>query len=122
MILCTLSACSKELIYPTNGETIYRTGKNKQGENLMNKEASKITIFKSCQSCHGKNGDRIGSCNIQYSALINPKEHDIPYTDALIMRFLDADLKNDGSKARTGVKWQMSEQDKKDVIAFLKTL
>ena len=114
-------SCNKK-IYPTNGETIYRTGKNKQGIELLDKGASQITIFKSCQSCHGKKGNRTNNCVIKYAALTNPNLHSVPYTDSLFFRFLDDDLKSDGTKPNTGVIWKMSDQDKKDLIGFLKTL
>ncbi len=114
--LLLTTACSKEMLYPTNGETIYRTGKNKQGDKLLDKDLSKITLFKSCQSCHGRDGSRIS--NIQYKVLTDKKAYKTPYTPDLLNRFLDDDVKSDGSKARTGVKWRMSEQDKKDLVAF----
>lgn len=42
-----------------NGESIYTTGKNLQGEKMLNKAASRIKIVKSCKTCHGKNGDKM---------------------------------------------------------------
>jgi cytochrome c553 len=113
-------SCNREFFYATNGETIYRTGKNKEGVALLDKKLSKITLFKSCQSCHGRDGSRF--TNIQYKALTNKKVYKKPYTDELINRFLDNDLKSDSTKVRSGVAFRMSEQDKKDLIDFLKTL
>lgn len=118
---CSFISCKKE-IYSTNGETIYRTGKNNNGEPLLNKHASQIKAFKSCQGCHGKNGNRTSDCKINYKALTDSNLHTIPYNDYLIFRFLDEDLKSDGSIAKTGVKWNISDKDKKDLVEFLKTL
>ena len=114
-------SCTRKA-YSTNGETIYRTGKNINGEKLLDKSKSKITIIKSCQGCHGNNGDRIGRCNLKWSHLTNPNEMKVPYNDSLFSRFFDEDLKSDGTPARTGVHWQLTQQDKKDLIEFLKTL
>lgn len=114
-------SCARQS-YPTNGETIYRNGKNLQGQSLLDKEHSSIRIFKSCQGCHGKSGDRLKSCNIKWSSLSDPAKIEVPYTDSLFARFLDQDIKSDGTAAQTGVHWKMTEQEKKDLIAFLKVL
>jgi len=121
VVMVGLISCKKE-VYPTNGETIFRTGRNNHGMAVLDKKGSQITIFKSCQACHGKNGDRMTKCDIRFSRLTEASRHTVPYTDSLIVRFLDKDLKSDGSVARTGVKWRMGEEDKKDLIQFLKTL
>jgi hypothetical protein len=39
-----------------------------------------------------------------------------------VYRFLDHDLKSDGTKADIGVIWKMNDQDKKDLLDYLKTL
>jgi cytochrome c553 len=106
----------------SNGEKIYRKGKNKSGETLLDKDASRIKIAKSCQTCHGRHGDAMRSVSISYSYLSDPKNFEVPYTDSLLFRFLDEDLRSDGSKADIGVIWKMSDEDKKDLVAYLKTL
>ena len=116
-----LSSCTKE-IFSTNGETIYRTGRNLNGEKLLDRGASRIKIVNSCQNCHGKNGDRMSSPVLKYSYLSNPANFSIPYNDTLFYRFLDKDLKSDGTKANIGVIWKMSDKDKKDLFEYLKTL
>ena len=124
--------------YATNGETIFRTGKNKQGQIMQNIAKSQMKMPHSCQSCHGADGKGMmggGMMNggmmcggmpaapsIRYIDLSNPQLHAIPYNDALIIRFLDHELKSDSTAAQTGVAWKMSMQDKLDLIAFLKTL
>jgi hypothetical protein len=122
LLLLILSACNKDKVYPTNGETIYRTGKNKNGDALLDKQASQHKSIRGCQDCHGDKGTDIPECIIQYSSLTDPSKHSVPYTDSLIIRFLDQEMKSDGSPAKTGVVWRMNNSDKTDLIAFLKTL
>lgn len=116
-----LISCSKQVFF-TNGETIYKTGKNQNGEKLLNKSTSRIKIANSCKTCHGKNGDLMTSISIKFSYLSNPSNFSIPYTDSLFYRFLDHDLKSDGSKASIGIIWKMNNIDKKDLLEYLKTL
>lgn len=116
-----VQSCSAKL-YPTNGETIYKTGKNIKGEKMLDRKASGIKIVNNCRTCHGPNGDRMKSVSIQYSYLTNPNNFSTPYNDSLLFRFLDKDLKSDGTKANIGVIWKMSDQDKRDLIDYLKTL
>lgn len=116
-----LASCSK-VNYATNGETIYRTGKNLNGEKLLDKSASRIKIVNSCQNCHGKNGDRMGNTNIKFSNLSNPNNFSVPYNDTLFYRFLDHDLKSDGTKANIGVIWKMNYKEKNDLLEYLKKL
>jgi cytochrome c553 len=109
-------------MYLSSGEKIYHTGKNLQGEKLLDRSASRIKIVNSCVTCHGKNGDKMNGVSIKFSYLSNPNNFSIPYTDSLLFRFLDKDLKSNGSKANIGVIWKMNDQDKRDLLAFLKTL
>ncbi len=121
IMIILLISCSKQF-YLTNGETIYKTGKNLSGEKLLNKKASRITILHSCRICHGNNGDRMKRATIKFSYLSNPQNFNIPYTDSLFYRFLDHDFKSNGKKANIGVIWKMNDQDKKDLLDYLKTL
>lgn len=123
LILSTilLISCSKQVFF-TNGETIYKTGKNLNGEKLLDRANSRIKIVNNCKNCHGNNGDRMNSVSVKFSYLSNPSNFSIPYTDSLFFRFLDHDLKSDGSKADIGVIWKMNDQDKKDLLNYLKTL
>lgn len=119
--LFVLASCSKKT-YVTNGETIYRTGRNLDGERLLNRRESRIKIVNSCQNCHGKNGDRMNSPVVKYSYLSDPDHFSVPYDDTLFYRFLDKDLKSDGTRANIGVIWKMSDKDKMDLLEFIKTL
>lgn len=121
VIAILLISCSKQ-IFLTNGETIYKTGKNLLGEKLLDKTNSRIKIVNSCKTCHGNNGDRMNSVSIKFSYLSNHENFTVPYTDSLFYRFLDRDLKSDGRKANIGVIWKMNDQDKKDLLEYLKTL
>lgn len=114
-------ACSKKT-YLTNGESIYKTGKNLQGEKLLDKSNSRIKFINSCKTCHGARGDAMRNVSIAYSSLTSPADFTIPYTDSLIFRFLDHDLKSDGTKADIGVIWKMCDRDKKDLVDYLKKL
>jgi len=121
LLVISVTGCQKN-VYSTNGESIYRSGRNLQGVIMLDKSRSSITLFKSCQSCHGPSGDRMKQTLITYTGLSNPALYPVPYNDSAIICFLDHDLKSDGRKANIGVRWKMSEQDKKDLIEYLKKL
>jgi hypothetical protein len=116
-----LLSCSKQIFF-TNGETIYKTGKNLTGEKLLDKKNSRIKIVNSCKTCHGKDGEKMNSFSIKFSYLSNPNNFSIPYTDSLFFRFLDHNLKSNGTKANIGVIWKMNDKDKKELLDYLKTL
>jgi hypothetical protein len=120
MTVMYISCASKR--YTSNGESIYKLGKNLSGTSLLDKNNSKITFVKSCKGCHGPSGTWVGGCNIQWRYLTDSSKIKVPYTQALFFRFLDEDLKSDGSIAKTGVHWQMNEQEKLDLIEYLKKL
>lgn len=121
IVSVAIISCSKKL-YETNGETIYKTGRNLQGSKLLDKSASRITLLNSCKTCHGKNGDAMNKVSIKWSYLSNPQNFSVPYTDSLFYRFLDQDLKSDGTKANIGVIWKMNDKDKKDLLEYLTKL
>jgi hypothetical protein len=116
-----LFSCSKQ-IFLTNGETIYKTGRNLNGDKLLDRPNSRIKIVNSCKTCHGKKGDKMNSVSIKFSHLSNPNNFTVPYTDSLFYRFLDHDLKSDGTKPNIVVIWKMNDKDKKDLLTYLKTL
>ena len=120
-LIIIISACNNR-IYQSNGETIYKTGRNIRGEKMLDKTASRIKIVNSCNTCHGKNGDAMRRVSIKFSYLENAGNFSIPYNDSLFFRFLDHDLKSDGTKANIGVIWKMSDKDKRDLLGYLKTL
>lgn len=93
-----------------------------QGEVMLDKSASRIKFVNSCKGCHGKKGDAMNKVSIKFSYLSNSNNFTIPYTDSLFFRFLDHDLKSNGTKANIGVIWKMADKDKKDLLTYLKTL
>ena len=113
--------CSKT-VYLTNGESIFKSGRNQDGEKVLDASASRIKIAHSCSTCHGKEGDAMKGISIKFSYLSDQENFEVPYTDSLIFRFLDSDIKSDGTKANIGVSWKMSDKDKSDLVAYLKTL
>jgi len=115
--------------YSTNGETIFRTGRNKDGKIVQDLENSMMSMMvMGCANCHGSDGQggmmMMGRTvpSIRYSDLTDSAKHTVPYNDSLLLRFLDHELKSDGTEAQTGVVWKMSDKDKADLIEFLKTL
>ena len=114
-------SCGKKT-YETNGESIYKTGKNLVGESLLDRNASQIKFIKSCVFCHGKQGNAMKKVNLQWRFLSNSTNLSVPYSDELFYRFLDHDLKSDGTKADIGIIWKMNNQDKKDLLNYIKTL
>ena len=115
-------------VYSTNGETIFRTGKNKDGVIIQDIEKSQMKMPHACVSCHGNDG-KGGMMmmmrtvpSIKFKDLSDPSKYTVPYTEELVKQFLDKELKSDSTIARTGVAWKMSESDKNDLISFLKTL
>jgi hypothetical protein len=121
-IFFILPACKKEKL--SNGESIFRTGKNLDGKVMMDVKASERKIQASCQDCHGRNGGSVLNRkeSIKYKDLTDPSLRDYPYNDSLIERFIDQRIKSNGSAANTGVVWKMGKQDKIDLLEFLKTL
>jgi len=112
-----------------NGESIFKTGKNLSGEVLQDMEKSEMSGMQhSCAHCHGESAEgkprrKMGATgSIKFKDLSDANLHKVPYTDELFFRFLDKELKSDGKTAETGVVWKMSEKDKIDLLAYLKTL
>ncbi len=125
--------------YPTNGQRIYYTGTNRRGERISRSGGPMWLSMHDggCVSCHGEDG-RAGvpvmmgtkiPSDIRYHALTE-EEHDEhggeehpPYTDVTIKRAITDGLNPAGEPLDyTMPRWQMSEQDLDDLIAYLKTL
>lgn len=121
-VMCTAMYSCTVKTYQTNGEAIYKTGRNLQGLAVLDRKASRIPLVNSCQTCHGKNGGRITRASVRFSDLSDAHRFSVPYNDSLFFRFLDQDLRSDGKKANIGVIWKMSDKDKRDLLAYLKTL
>jgi hypothetical protein len=120
-LLLVISSCKKT---KSNGETIFRTGKNLKGEVVSYREIADVRQASGCENCHGRRGGNVINKDesIKYKDLSDPKLHNVPYNDSLLKRFLDLKLKSDGTTAKTPIITKMGQQDKEDLILFLKTL
>lgn len=121
IVFYSLISCNSK-IYLSNGETIYKTGKNINGEALLDKKASSIKFVNKCITCHGKKGNRMKNKSVRFNDLTDSNKYSIPYNDTLFFRFLDHDIKSDGTKANIGLKWKMNDKDKNDLLDYLKSL
>ena len=127
--------------YASNGETIYFTGFNDQGERIPFSGGPMWLSMHGggCASCHGPDG-RGGAPvmmgteippDIRYHHLIeeeHEEEHEEeeahpPYTDETIKRAITEGVEPDGEPMDlTMPRWQMSERDLDDLLEFMKTL
>jgi len=123
--------------YASNGETIYFTSVNDQGQRIpFTGGPTWLSMHGGgCASCHGPDG-RGGAPvmmgteippDIRYHHLIE-EEHEAeeahpPYTDETIKRAITEGVEPDGEPMdMTMPRWQMSERDLDDLLEFLKTL
>lgn len=123
--------------YVSNGQMIYFTGRNQQGQRIPFDGAPMWLYMQggSCASCHGADG-RGGAPvmmgteipgDIRYSHLTEEEheegEEHPPYTDELIRRAITLGLNPAGEPLDlTMPRWRMSDQDLDDLIEYLKTL
>ena len=123
--------------YVSNGQMIYFTGRNQQGQRIPFDGAPMWLYMHggSCASCHGADG-RGGAPvmmgteipgDIRYTHLIEEEneegEEHPPYTDELIKRAITLGLNPAGEPLDpTMPRWRMSDQDLDDLIQYLKTL
>jgi mono/diheme cytochrome c family protein len=123
--------------YVSNGQTIYFTGRNQQGQRIPFDGAPMWLSMHggSCASCHGADG-RGGAPvmmgteipgDIRYSHLTEEEheegEEHPPYTDELIKRAITLGLNPAGEPLDpTMPRWRMSDQDLNDLIEYMKTL
>ena len=123
--------------YASNGQTIYFTGRNEQGQRIPFEGAPTWLSMHGggCASCHGADGQggapvMMGTeipGDIRYSHLTE-EEHEEggehpPYTDELIKRAITLGLNPAGEPLDpTMPRWRMSDQDLNDLIEYLKTL
>ena len=88
-----------------------------------------------CSSCHGADGHggqsmMVSTPNITYTNLTDPAgmietdgSHGMVYTDALIRRAVTEGIGADGDTLSTSMpRWQLSEVEWQDLLAYLKTL
>jgi len=128
--------------YASNGERIYFTATNDQGEYISYTEGPAYGGMMggrlACVSCHGEDGrgglhwmhmQQMDAPDIRYSALINDhdeggeemqmEEYDLEvFRNAVVLgQHPDGDSLSDGMP-----RWEMSDSDLSDLLDFLKTL
>lgn len=123
--------------FTSNGEQIYYTGASaKAGPIAANGGPMWVRMGSAgCVACHGIQGRggvpvMMGTAipaDIRYEALIKGEyEHgkkETPYTDALIKRAVTEGLDPNGEPLDwTMPRWQMTDTDFSDLLAYLKTL
>lgn len=94
----TMSMMGSQPVFQTNGETIFRTGRNLQGVTLQDLARSRMSMPHSCASCHGADGtggmpgSMMGSGvpSTQFRDLSDPRQHAVPYTEESLTRRLNA--------------------------------
>jgi cytochrome c oxidase subunit II len=124
--------------YSSNGERIYHTGVNDRDERIAF-EGGPMWLYAhggACVTCHGESGRggrpvmmlRAVPADIRYESLISGKydpsgEVGTPYTDELIVRAIRQGIDPDGKPLDPGMpRWQMTDNDVRDVIEYLKSL
>lgn len=126
--------------FESNGEMIYFTGVNARGERIPFSSGPRWLHMHGggCTDCHGPNGRggvpvMMGTAipsDIRYHHLVEEEEHehgtseDHPaYSDELIKRAITEGLDPAGHPLDLVMpRWQLSDQDLDDLIAYLKTL
>ena len=111
--------------YSSNGERIYLTGEDEKGNSIYS-NMGQMPMMKSfsCVNCHGKDGrgglvfpTGVKSANITWSKLKSE------FNDEKLKAAITQGKDPDGSKLSTYMpRWQISDKDLSDLIAYLKTL
>lgn len=117
--------------FESNGETIYYTGFNESGQRILTTYGPQWLYAHGggCVNCHGVDGKggvpvMMGYTvpeDITYVSLTTEEEH--PYTDEDIKTAIKDGLEPSGeSLSPTMPRWQMSEKDLNDTLAYIKDL
>ncbi|MFO7966334.1 MAG: cytochrome c [Archaeoglobaceae archaeon] len=118
--------------FSSNGESIYYTGINLQGERIPF-NSGPTWLYQhggSCVNCHGRNGEggitpmmcNVRTPDITYSAMTGG-EHDHKFTDQQIKDAITRGLDHDGEQLDWCMpRWQMSNEDLTDTVDYLKVL
>ncbi len=125
--------------FSSNGERIFYTGISSSGRPIGFNNGPMWLSMRggSCVNCHGEDGRggqpvMMGTAiprDIRYGILTSDHSgggdghNHAPYTNALIKRAITKGIRPDGKALdRTMPRWQMSDKDLEEVIAYLKTL
>ena len=116
-----------------NGARIYFTATDSAGRAIPYRGGMMMRL--ACANCHGPDGHgratmMFVSPNITYANLTNPEgmlepdgERMPPYDDATLKRAITQGIDSEGKPLDWPMpRWQMSEDDLNDLIAFLKVL
>lgn len=118
--------------FSSNGESIYYTGINLQGERIPF-NGGPTWLYQhggSCVNCHGRNGEggivpmmcNVRAPDITYSALTSG-EHGHQFSEQEIKDAIAKGLDHDGDQLDWCMpRWQMSNQDLSDTIDYLDVL
>jgi mono/diheme cytochrome c family protein len=117
------------------GQRIYDAGIGPDGTPIARSGGLGMMTGAGCASCHGRNGHggatmMFNAPNITYANLTNPAgmvevdgTHGMVYTDALIRRAVVDGIGADGDTLdSTMPRWQLSDAEWQDLLAYLKTL
>src|SRR2546428_8785662 len=91
-----------------NGRTIFMPGRDGAGTVVQDMSKSQMQMLMGCADCHGSSGLGGGTMmgvpvpSIRYRDLSDPAKHQPPYDEALVRRWLDEELKSDGTPGNTG--------------------
>ncbi len=132
---------SPEMQFSSNGEMIYYTGVNINGQPIVPKYAGPMWLYRhggSCVSCHGEDGRGgrpVMMCNeippdIRYSSLTSEEmeheeeeEHHPPYNDTTIKRAITEGIDPAGGELDPCMpRWAIDDRDLNDIILYLKEL
>jgi mono/diheme cytochrome c family protein len=109
----------------TNGHSIFLTGKDSEGFQIM---AASAPLRTSCAACHRPNGaggvhlpGGAVSADLRYKALVTNQKH--PYTLRTLERAISTGIDNEGKPLNPVMpRWKMMQRDLHDVAAFVQTL
>ncbi|MHB8148211.1 MAG: c-type cytochrome [Vulcanimicrobiaceae bacterium] len=107
-----------------NGRSIYLTGKDANGVQVV---AQPPALMPSCAACHRPNGaggmhlpGGAVSADLRYSALVGGQKH--PYTLALLERAISTGIDDDGQTLNPVMpRWKLSQRDLHDISYFVLT-
>jgi cytochrome c oxidase subunit 2 len=124
--------CQGPTNFTSNGESIYFTGINEEGERIPFNGGPYWLLNHggSCVNCHGRDGKGgiipmmcgVSTPDIRYSSLTGG-EHGHEFTDEDIENAIVKGIDHDGDQLDWCMpRWQMSDKDVNDTINYLKVL
>lgn len=107
-----------------NGQSIYQTGKDLSGAQIV---AQTPPLLRSCAACHradGSGGVHLSggavSADLRHAALVTNQKR--PYTMSLLERAISTGIDNTGAPLNTVMpRWKLSKQNLHDVASYVLT-